>query len=338
MPSAWIDLTRGTIRLESQRLEISGVTVDENDDPIDVQRSIPLFDLDRLAISETISLTGPALAALMRAEIPLVIIGHGGSGLIGSLQPASPAHAQWRIRQYQCSLNITHTLPLAQRLIAAKIYNQRRALQRLALSREVDVSPALRTLGDSINYAHRTTSTAALMGVEGQASALWYHTWAPFLPEDFPFEKRSRRPPHNPVNAVLSFTSAILYHEVTAALHASGLDPGLGILHNTENGRWSLALDLMEPFRPVIIEAMTLDLFSRGILQGKHFQPVEGGIYLNAHGKKRLILQYEKRLEREFLSEHRGHRTTLRAQIQQDIAHYKANLEREDAYQPFRMN
>jgi CRISPR-associated protein Cas1 len=125
---------------------------------------------------------------------------------------------------------------------------------------------------------------------------------------------------------------------MTATLHACGLDAGLGIIHVTENGRWSLALDLMEPFRPLIIEPLALDVFSRGILRAEHFHPAQGGIYLNAEGRKKLILQYEKRLEREFLSEHRGHRTTLRAQIQQDASDYKSQLERPLAFSPFRMN
>lgn len=338
MPSAWIDLLRGEIRLESQRLEISGINLDENDEPIEVRRQIPLMDLDQLAISETISLTGPALAAILRAQIPLVIIGHGADRLLGSILPAAPAHAHWRLRQYQTSLDPGPSLILAQRIIAAKIYNQRRALQRLAISRGIDVTPTLNSLAESIAQVHRSEAAATLLGIEGHASAAWYAAWAPFLPDDFPFEKRSRRPPHNPVNACLSFTSAVLYHEITAAIHASGLDPGLGILHSTENGRWSLALDLMEPYRPLIIEPLTLDLFSRKILNHKHFTPVEGGIYLNSLGRKRLILHYEKRLEREFHSEHCDHRTTLRSRIHHDVSTYKANLERPDAFDPFRMN
>jgi len=338
MPSAWIDLLRGTIRLESKRLEISGVLLDEQEREVDIKRSIPLLDLDRLSVSENITLTGPVIAALMRENIPLVIIANYGESLLGSIQPATPAHAQWRLRQYNLSQNTEFTLSMAQRLIAAKIYNQRRALQRLAHTRAATLGTTIITLGTSITQAENSTSQSSLLGFEGHASALWFQNWAQFLPKNFPFEKRSRRPPHNPVNAILSYTSSILYHEMTTALHSCGLDPGLGIYHVTENGRWSLALDLMEPFRPVIVEPLTIDLLSRGILYETHFHPQEGGIYLTPLGRKRLILQYEKRLEREFLSEHRGHRTTLRAQIQQDAAQFKAALERPDAYQPFRMN
>lgn len=338
MPSAWIDLISGSIQLVSQHLEVKGMVQDEEGNQQNVQRQIPLFDLERLAVAESITITGPALAALMRAEIPLVIIGRGQPQILGSVLPASPAHAQWRVTQYESCRDVSISLPLAQSIIAAKIFNQRRTLQRLSLSREEDVSVTLRLLSDAQLATGRCRSIAELLGIEGNASAQWYQCWARFLPAEHPFERRSRRPPHNRVNAVLSFTSALLYHEMNATLHACGLDAGLGILHVTENGRWSLALDLMEPFRPLIIEPLALDVFSRGILREEHFHAHQGGIYLNAAGRKKLILQYEKRMEREFLSEHRGHRTTLRGQIQHDAADYKSQLERPLAYSPFRMN
>ena len=331
-------MINGSVHLVSQHLEVKGLMQEEDGSHSAVHRSIPLFDLERLAVSESITVSGPALAALMRAEIPLVIIGRGQPQILGSMLPAGPAHAQWRITQYECCRDFSLSFPLAQNIIAAKIFNQRRTLQRLSLSREEDVCQTLRLLSDALLATGRTISIAELLGVEGNASAQWYQSWASFLPPQFPFERRTRRPPQNPVNAVLSFTSALLYHEMAATLHACGLDAGLGIIHVTENGRWSLALDLMEPFRPLIIEPLALDVFSRGILRAEHFHPAQGGIYLHAEGRKKLILQYEKRMEREFLSEHRGHRTTLRAQIQQDAADYKSQLERPLAYNPFRMN
>jgi CRISPR-associated protein Cas1 len=130
----------------------------------------------------------------------------------------------------------------------------------------------------------------------------------------------------------------MLYHEMTAAIHSAGLDPGLGAYHVTEDGRWSLALDLIEPFRPVIVEPLALDLFSRGILGAGHFEPREGGVYLNAEGRPKLVLQYEKRLEREFMSEHRGHRTTLRRQLLAIARDFKSALDAPDFFSPFLMN
>ena len=109
-------------------------------------------------------------------------------------------------------------------------------------------------------------------------------------------------------------------------------------MNATEDGRWSLALDLIEPFRPVIVEALALDLFSHQILNGKHFEPKNGGVYLNEDGRKKFILQYERRMERQFLSEAAGHRTTLRQQLENQAVLFKTALEKPEAFEPFLIN
>jgi CRISPR-associated protein Cas1 len=177
-----------------------------------------------------------------------------------------------------------------------------------------------------------------LRGYEGAATARYFQSWALFLPPAFPFERRSTRPPLNPVNACISFGATLLYSEATAFCHAHGLDPALGLLHATEDGRWSLALDLVEPFRPVLVEALALDLFSHDVLNAGHFEPHNEGVYLNAAGRSRFFLQYERRLERQFMSEAAGHRTTLRQQLEQQAVRFKAALEQPGAFDPFVMN
>ena len=184
----------------------------------------------------------------------------------------------------------------------------------------------------------RSQTLDELRGYEGASTARYFQAWAAFLPEDFPFERRSTRPPLNSVNACISFGATLLYSEAVAFLHAHGLDPALGLLHSTEDGRWSLALDLLEPFRPVLVEALALDLFSHQILTADHFEPRNGGTYLNEAGRKKFFLQYERRMERQFLSEAAGHRTTLRQQLEHQAVMYKSALEDAAKFQPFLMN
>ena len=140
------------------------------------------------------------------------------------------------------------------------------------------------------------------------------------------------------MNACISFGATLLYQESVAFLHAHGLDPALGLLHATEDGRWSLALDLIEPFRPALVEALALDLFTHQILGHDHFEPNQGGIYLNDEGRKRFFLQYERRMERQFMSEAVGHRTTLRQQLEQQAVDLKAALEDPARFEPFLIN
>ncbi len=308
------------------------------------QREIPLRDLDRLIFHEHVSVTSPALAELLRREIPVSMLDCHGE-FLGAFLPATSDHGAARLLHYRRTLDTEFPLAVARKIIVAKIYNQRRLLQRIFSNRHheseaaaADHSQTLRQLDQLMTSARNAGSIDSLRGHEGLAAARYFASWAKLLPPDFPFERRSTRPPLNPVNAVLSFSSTLVYHEIHAYLHAHGLDAALGILHSTENGRWSLALDLMEPFRSVLVEALTLDLFSHKMLNESHFEPANGGIYLNRIGRNKLILQYEKRMERQFMSEAVGHRTTLRQQLEYQATQFKSALHSIVDFEPFLMN
>jgi CRISP-associated protein Cas1 len=343
MPTACIQTPGARVSLESERLVV--VIPDEDGVSLrEIRRDIPLRDLERMVMGERVSATTPALMEMLRRHIPISFIDSSGR-FLGSFQPAAPDHGAARLRHYQRALDPDFALTIARNLIAAKIHNQRRIVQRVAANRraeEREIPPgipyAIDQLDRSLHRAAVAASLDSLRGHEGAAAARYFSAWATLLPPDFPFERRSTRPPLNPVNACLSFSSTLVYQETHAYLHAHGLDAALGLLHTTENGRWSLALDLMEPFRPVIAEALTLDLFSHRMLNASHFQPHDGGIWLNREGRSKLILQYEKRMDRQFLSEHTGHRTTLRQQLENHAIRFKSALDDPAAFSAFRMN
>ncbi|MHB1309731.1 MAG: CRISPR-associated endonuclease Cas1 [Limisphaerales bacterium] len=361
MPTACVNQPDSRVHLRSERLEVWGRNADTGRE--EVLREVPMRDLDRLILLESVQITAPAMAALLRARIPVNILGWSGQ-FLGGFQPATNHHGLARLRQYQRTLEGAFALQMAGRIVTAKIYNQRRVLQRLAHSRQAEAegdkapsepgkppapqSPsqnpesktddALQWL-DSLFASLRTArSIDELRGYEGASTARYFSTWAGFLPAAFPFERRSTRPPLNPVNACISFGATLLYSEAVSFLHAHGLDPALGLLHSTEDGRWSLALDLIEPFRPVLVEALALDLFSHQILNASHFTARDGGVFLNDDGRKRFFLQYERRMERQFMSESVGHRTTLRLQLENQAVMYKATLEDPARFEPFLMN
>jgi CRISPR-associated protein Cas1 len=355
MPTACIQHDRASVRLHSERLEVWG-RAEDADGPERLLREIPLRDLDRLIAAESVQITSPALAALLRANIPVNFLGWNGQ-FLGGFLPATNQHDLARLHQYERTRDPAFALQIAGRILTAKLYNQRRVLQRLAANRANDRNPSApsdpsnpldparpspeATLAwlDSLFASLKNSQTLdELRGYEGAATARYFQTWATFLPAEFPFERRSTRPPLNPVNACISFGATLLYSEAVAFIHAHGLDPALGLLHATENGRWSLALDLIEPFRPVLVEALALDLFSHQILNTAHFEPKNNGCYLNDDGRRKFILQYERRMERQFLSEAAGHRTTLRQQLEQQAVQFKAALDRPDAFEPFLMN
>ncbi len=340
MPTACVQHPRSKISLESERLV---VTFPDESGAIQ-KRDIPLHDLERLIVCEGVSLTSPALAEALRRQIPVSLVDRHGR-FLGAFHPATPEHGAARLRHYGRTLDQDFAVAISGRIVVAKIYNQRRLLQRIAANRKAEDRPVPSDMGATLAALERAMAAAGaadsiekLRGYEGIAAARYFSAWSALLPEEFPFQRRSTRPPLNPVNAVLSFSASLIYNEMHAYLHAHGLDPALGLLHSTENGRWSLALDLMEPFRPVVAEALTLDLFSHKMLNSSHFEPANGGIYLTREGRAKLLLQFEKRMERQFMSEAVAHRTTLRQQLENQARLLKSALDKASSFEPFLMN
>jgi CRISPR-associated protein Cas1 len=341
MPTACLNQPELNVHLKGDRLEVFGRREDGDGEVL--LREIPLRDLDRLIMSESVRMTGPVMAAVLQANIPIQIFSWGGK-FLGSFLPAENHHGLSRVRQYRAALDPDFTLAMSGRIVVAKIYNQRRVLQRLHASRAeatnetTEMERTLSWMEGLIASARSCKTVDELRGYEGTATARYFQTWAQFLPAEFPFERRSKRPPLNPVNACISFASTIICNEAVSFIHAHGLDPAIGLLHATEDGRWSLALDLIEPFRPSLVEPLALDLFSHQILNRKHFEQRNGGVYLNEEGRKKLLLQYERRMERQFLSESAGHRTTLRQQLENQAVAFKAALEDPARFEPFLIN
>jgi CRISP-associated protein Cas1 len=340
MPTACILKDRCQVSLESERLIVRGQREEEPGREV-ILREIPLRDLERVIVDENTQFSGEALCALFRASIPVSWMGWNGE-FVGGFVPATKAHGLARLRQYEKSLDPAFGLGIARDLISSRLYNQRRVVQRLAANRGSEaigrVAADLAWL-DACSLSIRNAGTIdELRGLEGASTARYFKAWGGFLPPEFPFERRSTRPPLNAVNACISYGATLLHQEMVAAIHGRGLDPALGVLHSTEDGRWSLALDLMEPFRPVLVEALALDLFSHQILSAEHFEPRNGGIYLNQNGRRKFHLQYERRMDRQFLAEIRGHRTSLRQELDRHAMLYKSALEQLEQFESFVMN
>lgn len=336
MPTAHIETDYAWVRLHHGRL---AVFARRDDDPTDdLLQEIPLEGLNCVSLREHVQITTEALAALLRARIPVHYLDRSGD-LLGSVLPPSGEWSATRLRQYRCLQEADFVLNAARQIVRAKIANQLRLLQKLRANRPNLPVPEFEVLEGHLGSLPRIADLDELRGQEGAAAAAYFRAWAAFLPEGFPFERRSLRPPLNPVNAILSYAYTLIYRDVVSALHLRGLDPGLGLLHAPEDGRWSLALDLMEPFRPVLGDALAVRLLGHRILQAGHFEPHGGGIYLTREGRRELILQYEERLDRPFQSEQLGRRTTLRQAFVDQVVRFKTSLEPgSPPFEPFRLN
>lgn len=210
-----------------------------------------------------------------------------------------------RRAQHAAASNPTRTATLARSFVAGKLHNVRWLLARSARDAATpEDGDLLRTAAESHAYLLRELGLTpddpdVIRGIEGRAAALHFEVFSrhlrPALRATFPFDGRNRRPPRDAINALLSFLYALLRHDCVSALTAVGLDPFVGFLHTDRAGRESLALDLMEEFRPWV-ERLALTLLNRGELKAAQFVARDGGaVELADAARKTLVAAYQQR-------------------------------------------
>lgn len=293
---------------------------------------ILLSTIDRVAVVGRPGVTLPALLSLLDAGIPCFFLSEHGRWR-GALHPDEDRNAARRLRQYEKAADRRFAMRVARAAISAKIGNQAAVLRRFGRNR-----PERRRwfglggtgLSHGVHAAGKAHSIESLRGVEGTAAATYFEALSGAFPETMPFAGRNRRPPRDAANSALSFSYALLLGEMEGAVRAHGLDPCIGHLHEDRTRTPSLALDLMEPFRPAC-DRFALRLANLGTLcAAEHFESRDdGGVYLNADGRRVLLPAWEEELGREFPGAD-GRSTTLRREIRRAACTYLGALENDE--------
>lgn len=257
--------------------------------------SLSAFDVEQVVLFGNIGITPSAMSLALTQGIDMVLLSSTGTyrGRLVGPQGRNVILRQIQYRRYEDAAFRQH---LSRGFVSGKIRNMRSLLMRLARRRNRDVSATAHHMRSLLRQVDRTLEPDALRGVEGAATAAYFGALGAFFPEMFPFAKRTRRPPKDAANAMLSFGYALLSSDIESALLRVGLDPYIGFLHLVDYGRPSLALDLMEEFRPVIVDALTLDLLNHGRMNQEDFEPHESGVFLAGDGRKRFIQAYQERV------------------------------------------
>ncbi|MCA8993610.1 MAG: CRISPR-associated endonuclease Cas1, partial [Planctomycetaceae bacterium] len=231
--------------------------------------SIRLLDVSQVCVYGNVMFSAHAIKELTLRNIPIVHLTYGGwfHSLTTGL---SHKNVELRIQQYRTAENAAASLAIARQFIAGKIKNCRTLLRRHLGDRE---APVLRHLSEYYKRVHRAESAETLLGLEGMAAKEYFGGFFSLLAgqSEFDVSSRNRRPPRDPVNAVLSFVYSLLTKELTVTLNSVGFDPMLGFFHRPRYGRPSLALDLAEEFRPIIADSVTLTVFNNGEVNGDSF-------------------------------------------------------------------
>lgn len=241
----------------------------------DTYHTLFIYKLEQLVIMGNVVITPQALKLLLRENIDTVFMRLDGR-YIGRLAGGEQKNVFLRKRQFLLTDDTNFCLTTAQSIVAGKMANMATVLQRIQRTRDN------RQAGEAANSIRRmarklpeTESVDVVRGVEGKASALYFSGLRYGFDQDHGFYKRVRRPPTDPINSVLSLLYTFITNRAYSAVRIAGLDPYPGMLHTLEYGRHSLPLDLVEEFRSMIADTLTLSLFNLGILKAPDFYQVQ---------------------------------------------------------------
>jgi len=277
---------------------------------------VPLIKVSQVVVSGDVTLTTPALHTLLESGIEVCFLSLYGH-FRGRLSPPVAKNALIRKAQYRAHANQPQALKIAQACVRGKLENMRTLLLRAnRTQQDQQIGEATLALRHMSRQAAQTSTVGSLLGVEGQGSAAYFGVFQKLLRDPFPFTRRSRRPPTDPVNALLSLGYTLLLHQVAAAIQIVGLDPYLGFLHQARHGRPALALDLMEEFRPIIADSVVLNVLNHHILTARDFQEELGVIHLKAEARKTFYAKFEERLQETIQHPHFEYRATYRRCIE----------------------
>ena len=292
-----------TVRKKEERLEIWSQ---------DGKVSEPkLREISQLSLYGGVEITTPAMVELMQRGVPVIHFTHGG-WFQGICLGTTHKNVELRIHQFQCAMDPKRSILLARKTVTGKIKNCRTLMRRNDPERSTS---SLNLMAKLAAEAEAASSSQSLLGIEGAAAECYFSRFANLLKEggkDFSFTDRNRRPPKDPVNAVLSYLYGILVKDLFVTLLAVGFDPYLGFYHRPRYGRPALALDMMEEFRPLIADSVAINLFNNEELSKKDFIKTRAGVSLTSNGKKAIVAGYERRMETEIVHPIFGYKVSYR--------------------------
>ena len=257
-----------------------------------------LMEISSVAVFGNPQITTQAVHELCRRDIPICHFSHGG-WFYGITHGMGHKNIELRRRQYAVAEDRSKAIFLARWIVQGKVANCRTMLRRNARDAS---EAALKELAGWIESATNAKSSDELFGIEGSAGRIYFMHFRDMLKQEqgefqFDFQTRNRRPPKDPVNAMLSFVYAMLTKDVTVTLLAVGFDPYLGFYHVPKYGRPALALDMMEEFRPIIADSVVIGMINNGEVAPSDFASRGGSCTMTPDGRKKVIRAFERRLD-----------------------------------------
>jgi CRISPR-associated protein Cas1 len=287
------------LNTQGVRVGKSGGVLQVKDERTVVQE-VRIGEICQVSLMGNVQLSTQAVQALCEAEVPVCYFSMGG-WFYGITTGLNQKNVFLRRNQFRLADQEYFARGLARRLVEGKIRNQRTLLQRNHVEPRRETLDGLKEMA---RRAERAESLDELLGIEGNAARLYFGDFAGMIKAEegggsltFDMNGRNRRPPRDPVNALLSLGYSLLAKDLTVACYAVGFDPYVGFYHQPRFGRPALALDLMEPFRPLIVDSAVLTAINGGMVTEREFVRVGGSVALTAAGRKGFFRAYELRMD-----------------------------------------
>ncbi|MHB8319076.1 MAG: CRISPR-associated endonuclease Cas1 [Acidimicrobiales bacterium] len=263
-------------------------------------KRIPIESLEGVVLVSRAEISNGAVGELVRRGVRVAALSRTGR-LRFTIGGATSGNVHLRVAQFRASSDPVQTARISRWIVGGKLQNCRRAVQRWSWEAQGSMRTEMEREHDAISDRIRDLTSGTLdgdkiRGIEGDGTRRYFKCLALHLDtgdEVMTFPRRSRRPPRDPANAVLSFTYGLVLAEVVGALEAVGLDPQVGFLHRPRSGRPSLALDLLEELRPSVADRFAVAILARKQIRKEHFEVVGSGIYLSDDGRTSLLQLYD---------------------------------------------
>ena len=324
-------ITEPGSRLEKEYRRFLVVKDDE------VLLAVPAARLSHVVLVGRVGVTTPALLILLQEGVGLSLVSRTGA-LRGRLMPPTGKNIALRHQQYARAQDPAFCLAVGQAIVAGKLRNCRALARRWARTRPQIPDHVIQRIDAAVDQAQTAPDLATLRGIEGAGTRAYFQVWRQTLSaEDIDFPKRTRRPPRDPANALLSLGYTLLTDNLMTACEIVGLDPYDGFFHADKYGRPALALDLVEEFRGPIVDSVVLNVLNRRMLTADDFEPgPKGGVYLKRHALRTFFEQYSARLNTQVLHPQAQRRLTYQQYFEVQARCLRRVIEgQEEAYTPF---
>ena len=335
MATLYLTERRSLVRKDGDTLVVHIPKNEEEDIPKRKVR-VPLIKVNQVVVYGDVTVTSPALAALLEQRADVCFCSYYGR-FRGRLAPRLGKNSLIRLEQHRAHNDPTQAVALARAFVRGKLANMRAMLLRANRKRDdptiAQAAASLKGVLDQVDgldpaqaapppdpsQPQAGTVQGSLLGLEGSGTAFYFGVFGRLLKGDWSFERRQRRPPRDPVNALLSFGYVLLMNQVASAISIVGLDPYVGFLHSSQYGKPALALDVMETFRPLVVDSVVLTLLNNGMLTERDFEEELGAWRLTDDGRRTFLTKFEERLDTTIQHPVFGYKATYRRSLELEV-------------------